>query len=184
MILSSTETFRLRWHYLKSESNVEAHRRWFEKLDSNAFYDNVTKSYNQDRNKNTFRAVARRVIDEEIYKKWPEPDETGEQRGIPSGRTGRLLESFKVAVDSDEAGFTTYSDPSVATAKGDSSWSYAAFFERPEFHSFLPPKEGPPTDIRKHRPFMTPLVNALRLVSEEVAMDALHKSLKKWKPKK
>lgn len=172
--------FTMRVKFLKANRNIDSHVRWFKLLAGDEFYEQVKKTTQTKSSIDEYIRVARQVIQEEIYNKWPDP----------GTRTDNLLKSFKAVANNDTAGVTVFSDPSVAGATGegaDPSWSYAAFFEKPEFRSFIPPSwdsGGDQTHPRKHRPFFNPLTEAIRVVSEQETMNGMERTINKWKPKK
>lgn len=166
--------WRLRFAYDPKRSNLRQHIEWFQYIVSPRFVEDATASYKANVTMQQITTAIRQVVEEEIY-------------SIGSS-TGRIKRSFTAAPTED--GVAAYSDPSVAPSKGPFSsgspeeYSYAAFFERPaEFNSFIPPRDDPSSETR-YRPFMTPMVQAVRVVATQRALKSIVSNLRKHQPKK
>lgn len=160
------------------ESTLDSNINWLEYLTSPDFVDDLKERYESKKNAQHLRRVAYDVITEEVYSKHSNPD-----------RTDRARDSMKVvSTGKKTANLNVISDPSVAPVKsgklkGSPRHSYLAFFEKPEFQSFLPPEDNP-YDILKHRPFMAQLTDSVRRETERMALDALVKQVRRRMPRK
>jgi hypothetical protein len=164
----------LRLIYDEKRSNLKKHIEWLEYIVSPRFVEDANASYRANVTMQQITAAIRQVVEEEIY-------------SIGSS-TGRIKRSF-TAEPTDE-GVAAYSDPSVAPSKGPfksgspEEYSYAAFFERPaEFNSFIPPRDDPSNETR-YRPFMTPMVQAVKVVSTQRALKSVLSNIRAHQPRK
>jgi hypothetical protein len=165
----------------KGESNLEAHKTWFKYLTSDQFYTDVAAAYTVGATQQQIQKSARQVIEDEVYSK------------NTTDGTGRIKESFKVQqIDPSGSGIAAlvlYSDPSVATAEAmrdgnNEGYSYAAFFEKPEFDSFIRSPDGDELHPIRHRPFFEKMVNATQIVAMERAKHAYARTISSHKPKR
>ena len=178
MAITVEPTFRV-----KFRSNIRQHIRWLEHMVSPEWAAQILKSYQSASNLAKLQRIARKVIQEEIYDKYS-PEGSTE-------RTGDAKRSFvAVQLSGEHNGIGVRSDPSVAQTKGpvdqgsESDFSYAAFFDEPNFNSFLPP--GKNLDVyspRKFRPFMEPLTGAVEEFAKEAAMRATIRAVTQRMPR-
>ena len=172
----------LRFLLLKTESNFHNHLRWLSYLAGEEFATDWEHSLQTGGNMQKMIAEARAIVEEDIY-----------AYNTTSG-TGRIKESitgFFGEGDDYRPGPTAYvySDPSVAPSKGPfesggdpSRFSYAAFFEDPEFNSFIPPREEP-FDSRRYRPFFGHMTESQHRLNAELSRRALFVNIRKHMPK-
>jgi hypothetical protein len=167
----------LRFLLLKSESNLENHIRWMAYLAGADFVNDWKKSIQTGGHMQQMIQAARDIVDELIY-----AFSTGDS-------TGKLRESFTGKyLDASLPAFAIYSDPRVAPSKGPfssgnpSSFSYAAFFEDPEFNSFIPDRENP-TETRRYRPFFDTLSLDQQTQSHEIVFSSLMQTIRRRMPR-
>lgn len=132
------------------------------------FHEKFLKWMTQDKIKSKLLKDAMQVIMQEIYEKYTEQTYV---------RTWNLLHSFKVAHSRKpdaEAHIWLYSDPKVAPSKEDPSLSYAAYFEKPEWHTFLFNRGQ---EVQPIRPFFDKLVEAFDMVIHTRILDFAEKAL-------
>lgn len=174
----TADAFTLKFSY-KQGSNLDPHIRWLEYLLSDEYQLEIQRRFESVTNQREARRITRSIIDTLIYQAYPDP----------GTRTGNLHDSFKVIVGRGQkksAYLAVYSDPRVATTKTGVAagfTSYAAFFENPEFDSFLPPKEDP-TSPSKYRPFFQFLSEEIHRFTATQAHAAHTRTIKRRIPKK
>lgn len=177
----NTGTAGIQFKFPKSESNLEAHKLWMQYLVSQQFLTDVAAAYTVGVTKNELVSNAQQIVEEEIYSK------------NTTDGTGRIKASFKVEqIDPSGRGIAAlvlYSDPKVATAKAmrdgnDDDYSYAAFFEKPEFESFIRSPDNDPFHPIKHRPFFDKMVKVTNDVAMRRAQHAFHRAINNRKPKR
>ena len=166
----------------KGDSNLDSHIRWMDYLRSNAFHDGVKKRINRKVNQNELVKITRQIIKTEIY---------GAYTPESYNRTLNLLRNFKVSEsDNKMGGLSVYSDPQVATAKSGKmrgSASYAAFFEKTEFLSFIAGSGDestlPLTHEMKYRPFFDLLSKEVHEAAQAQVHEAVWKEIIHRRPK-
>jgi len=167
----------IRIRLLKRESNIDNHLRWLGYILGPEFIKDVRDTIQTKKNIATLVESARDVVEEDIY------------AFNTTAGTGNIKKSFEgTTFDYGMGGLGIFSNPSIATSKGPFSSgspnaaSYAAFFEKPEFNSFIPPRDEP-TNIKRHRPFMAAMASNQHRLSNEIVLAALFRRLRQKMPK-
>lgn len=160
---------------LSHRNNLASHLNWFLYLSSGKFATDYQDQYESGDNQVAMVKATRKIIDEEIY-------------AFPEGsykRTYDLYNSWDAvelssvggAGGSDgDRGIAVYSDPGIApseagTKKGEIS--YAVFFEKPEFNTFIQDQEDRPAI----RPYFGIVQEAVKQIAEDRALKAIKKVL-------
>lgn len=165
---------------IRFRHNVRAHITWFEWLSTDELFASIKKRYESSKNLRELQRIARQVVETEIYSK-NTTDGTGKIKKSVTPYSGG---------EYDEAGVSVFFNPAVAPAKGpvDSgdlgSMNYAAFFDDPNWNSFLPPGKGLEVfSPKKYRPFSEPLHKAGEDFATIRGMEAIMQSIKSKRPK-
>lgn len=172
MAIQGESRVELKLLFTKGIVSVRRHREWMQQLVDPLFWSNALARMQNQTRLAKLVALARQVIQEEIY-------------SISRGE-GLIEESIEAAPTQD--GFGIRFNPAISTAKGPmenatpEQFSYVAFFENPDFNSFLPPKDQP-FDQNRHRPFMTPLTEAYHAQSEIHVLESLVAEMRLHKPR-
>lgn len=177
MTTSKTDSLKLSIGYSKRESNLRQHLSWLEYLTSDQFQQDVKRSYEQAVNRRAIRLAAQAIIESEIY------------AFNTTDGTGRIKRSFKVVAVKHGLlpEMILYSDPDVAPSKAGASpgeYSYAAYFNNPEFKSFIKAPLDNPLDKIKYRPFFFPMTKAITKLARRRAGDAFNHNIRRKKPRK
>lgn len=168
----------LRFSLLKSESNLDNHLRWLEYITGPEFVEDWKSSIKTGGHMQHLIESAKQMVDELIYAFSTTADSTGRLR---ESFTGKFLDTALPA-------FAIYSDPKVAPSKGPfstgnpSDFSYAAFFEDPEFNSFIPNRDNP-TETRRYRPFFDAMTLDQKTQGQEIVFAALMRTIRKRMPR-
>jgi hypothetical protein len=164
---------------LKLRTNIRPHLRWFEFLMSEKFMSDIKRRYETVANANRMRRVVQQVVEEEIY-----------SNEAYSG-SGNIKQSVTAVTDVAESGASVavYFDPNIAATKGpvssgnESDYNYAAFFDRPEFNSFI---LGSGLDVFspiKYRPFREPMEDAIKIEAERSSVRSIIESIRSLRPR-
>jgi len=165
---------------LRFRTNIRSHLRWFEFLFSPKFYEDIKRRVEAVANVRRLRKLVEEVIENEIYNVSSDSLRTGNLRRSITGVAG---------TQDDVAGNTVYFDPSIAAAKGPIDGgsppplNYAAFFDRPEFNSFI---LGTGLDVfnpLKYRPFREPMTLAFQVEGERQSIEAIARSILSKRPR-
>lgn len=133
------------------------------------FHKEFLKWMTTDETKQKLLTRALKVIIKQIYEKY--------KKGTYQ-RTYDLLNSFRVMSTRNpqaKANIWLYSDPRIAPSKQDSTISYAAYFEKEEFNSFLLLHGD---RVKPIRPFFDKLKEAFDSVITTKILDFAEKALK------
>lgn len=168
----------IRIRLVKRESNIDNHLRWLDYITSGSFLKDWKASIETGDNIQKLVDSARQVVEENIYK------------FNTTDGTGSIKESFQGGTTDEGglAGLGVFSNPAIAPSVGTfesgvpERFSYAAFFEDPEFNSFIPPRDEP-TNIKRHRPFMAAMAQHHQRISGELTLRALFIRLRRKMPK-
>lgn len=155
-------------------SNVKQHIAWLQYLLDPLFWENAKERMQSKPRLQKLVAMARLVIQQEIYS-------YANYQG-----DGKIAESATAEGTLD--GFGLYFDPAISGAKGPfssgnpSEFSYAAFFEKPlEFNSFIQPRDT--TEPSRYRPFMQPLTEGYKVLSDANCLEAIRSAMKLKRPR-
>lgn len=154
-------------------SNLPQHVRWFEFLSGNSFASQLQKAYSTPPHLRRLRAVAQQVVEEEIYSVSRGEGKIKESVEAASRGSGEMAVLFNPAISTSKGPFKNGGDPSKA--------SYAAFFERLDFNSFI--RALTPTAPIRYRPFWNPLQIAIHEESEKILMEAAMKTMRLYRPR-
>lgn len=155
----------------RPQGNLRAHRRWFDFLASEQFYEQLKKRYEQKKNLTALRRTSRAIVTADIYDAYsPEYYE----------RTDALLNSMVAQpLGKSTAGIAVLSSlednsggsPLAISGSSAGRFSYAAFFESSEYKSFIPVHAQP------IRPFFADLTEAVTDQAPQMAQDALFNTM-------
>lgn len=161
-------------------SNLAAHIRWFEYLAGDDYLKRTITEWQMPAHLSRVKKLAQEIVQSEIYDAYAPKKYK---------RTFRLRKSIRARVlGVEEAGeIGLYFDPGVATAKEEvegldrNKLNYAAFFDRPEFKSFI--KGTTDTDVIRYRPFFDVLATEMHEREEKEALRVLLHAARYRKPK-
>lgn len=171
----SVHLFQFRFVYKKKSSNLAGHIRWLSHIASPAFAEDWRQKLLTQSNLKELVQQAQQVIEEEIY-----------THGKGEGNIKKSMDA--IALGEKDVRMVLFSDPTVAPSKGPfksgnpAEFSYAAFFEDPQFNSFIPPRSNP-YDKRRYRPFFQPMNQAHFAKAREMSRKSILRTIRMRMPK-
>lgn len=159
---------------LSINSNILELIQYFDDMSDQGFFELVKESYESADNLAAVLRMGLRIM-KKVYDMWPDP----------GTRTMNLYNSVKVASDVNSAkmgSLALYSDPGIATSKGDPDFSYAAYFIDPEGLNTFIPIAGEQDYPRNFRPFFEKWEVLFDTMNAKMAEKALRNTLKALNP--
>lgn len=139
---------------VKFDSNLPAHMRWVEWMSSSDFPQEIMRRWNQASHLKRLIQLGKSIVNEQIYSY-----EGYQGQGFIEESITARFDSAGQGDMNSIGGSTVFLDPNVSGAKGpvtgmdESKLSYAAFFDRTEFNSFIGGSGVDVTSPKKFRPF-------------------------------
>jgi len=167
---------------IKFDTNLGQHIKWVEWMSSSAFPQEILRRWEQSGHLKRLVQLGRSVIREQIYS-------VSKGAGkIEESVTAKMVRAANDDIKSI-GGATVFLDPNISGATGpvegmdESKLSYAAFFEKPEFNSFLLGKGADVLNPIKHRPFFDEWTIAFFELEEREHLRSLLSAIKSKLPR-